>query len=807
MLNVSKDRTASFIHEEVTRELHIDDLITPKSEFGSKELSKKMRHLNFGPNIEHINVWNKDRTVLWSDEESLIGQRYPDNNELKKASGGEIVSEIINRQEFKEKYAFEGNYERILELYIPIRFEPDGDIDIIFEIYQNLHSVDADISYHSKIIWTSTLTGITALLFLLFWLFKGATRRIESQHGEISQAKEDWEETFNTISEAITIHDKDFNIVRANRASEELLGLSSLTITRQKCYESYHGTDCPPEGCPSCQVLKTGLPASSEVFEPKLNKYIEIKAFPRLDSSNQLIGLVHVVRDITERKQMEEALKKASGDWRITFDSTEDMMLMLDNNFNIIKVNQATTHFLERPFADILGKNYFDLFVDMDVSLNMHPLEKMKQSKKHEESEIYFFNKDMWVLVSADPIINDKGDVIGSVHIIRDITEQKEIHTQLLQVQKMDSIGRLAGGVAHDFNNLLSSIIGFTELELLKIPDNSPSGENLRIVKEAADTASALTRQLLAFSRKQVLTMKPVNLNSIIENMAKMLGRVIREDVVLELHTDALIKTIMADVVQIEQILMNLTINARDAMPNGGTLIIETSNIELDSAYIMNHENINTGSYVLLSVTDTGIGMSRKIQKEIFEPFFTTKRKGQGTGLGLSTVYGIVKQHSGYIYVYSEVGKGTTFKVYLPVSNEDKQKSEKIVHEPLAHGTETVLVVDDDPQIRRLVQAVLKPLGYVVLEASCGKDALKLDDTYEKPIDVLLTDVIMPEMSGKEFADTFQARHPEAKVIFMSGYTDDVIAHHGILDSGVTLLEKPLSHSKLANKLREVLDK
>lgn len=326
------------------------------------------------------------------------------------------------------------------------------------------------------------------------------------------------------------------------------------------------------------------------------------------------------------------------------------------------------------------------------------------------------------------------------------------------------------------------------------------------MVKEAADKAATLTQQLLAFSRKQVLKVGAVNLNRIIENMAKMLGRVIREDVVLELHTDSLIKNIMADSVQIEQILMNLTINARDAMPNGGKVIIETSDIELEGEYLVSHENVKTGSYVVLSVSDTGIGMSREVQEKIFEPFFTTKGIGKGTGLGLSTVYGIVKQHNGYIYVYSEVGRGTTFKVYLPVSSEDMQDREKMVHKPLVRGTETVMVVDDDPQIRRLVQAVLKPLGYLILEASSGEDALKIDDTYEKPIDVLLTDVIMPKMSGKELAHIFHARHPEAKVIFMSGYTDDVIAHHGVLNSGVTLLEKPISPIKLANKLREVID-
>ncbi len=354
-------------------------------------------------------------------------------------------------------------------------------------------------------------------------------------------------------------------------------------------------------------------------------------------------------REIAERRLTEEALKKSSDEWRITFDSTKDMMLMLDDSFRVIRVNRAVPTFLDKSYGEIIQQNIIELFPKMDLQSDQHPLKKMEKSKKHEEAEIYYKDKDIWVLASADPIVNDSGDMTGSVHIIRDITEQKNLHLQLLQAQKMESIGRLAGGVAHDFNNLLSAIIGYTELTLLKLPAESPLRDYLLTVKTAGEKAAELTHRLLAFSRKQVLQMQAFNLNTNLESMVKMMSRMVREDISIELHPDSSIPAIMADPVQIEQIMMNLIVNARDAMPTGGKLIIETASAYLDKDFIIRHENVERGPYVLLTVSDTGIGMSKKLQERIFEPFYTTKGMGEGTGLGLATVYGIVKQHNGYI--------------------------------------------------------------------------------------------------------------------------------------------------------------
>jgi signal transduction histidine kinase len=686
MLAISKEQTALFVQAEVTRELQIDDLITPKTGTEYKKYFKIMKHLNFGPNIEQVTIWNKDQTVLWSDEESLVGQHFPGNNELKKAFGGEITSKIIKRQQLHEKYKIKRKFERILELYIPIRFEPDGDIDVVFEIYQNFESV------YAKIIWTSTFSGITVLVILLLGLVKRASRRIEIQHREIRQSKEEWEETFNTINEAITIHDKDFNIVRSNRASEELLGLPLLTITRQKCYESYHGTDCPPEGCPSCQVLKTGKPTSIEIFEPKLNKYIEIKALPRLDAGNHLIGLVHVVRDITDRKKAEK--------------------------------------------------------------------------------------------------------------------EQQKLQSQLIQAQKMESIGTLAGGIAHDFNNILNVIIGFSSLIEMNMREDDPLRTNLKEIFSASERATHLTQSLLSFSRKQIMVPKYVNLNEIVNGVKKMLARIISEDIELMTRLTEEELTVMADSVQIEQVLINLATNARDVMPDGGSLTIETELVELDDNYIKMHGFGKIGKYVLISISDTGFGIDEATKTKIFEPFFTTKELGKGTGLGLSMVYGIIKQHNGYINVYSEPGEGTTFRIYLPVIKAVSEKMQPSSgHVPVQGGTETILVAEDDRALRRLSKDILEKNGYTVVEAVDGDDAISKFRENTKDIQLLLLDVIMPKKNGKDVYEEIKKIRSDIKALFLSGYTSDHIQRKRVLEEGINFIFKPVSVNDLLRKVREVLDK
>jgi signal transduction histidine kinase len=384
--------------------------------------------------------------------------------------------------------------------------------------------------------------------------------------------------------------------------------------------------------------------------------------------------------------------------------------------------------------------------------------------------------------------------------------EQKKLQAELLHAQKMEIVGRLAGGVAHDFNNMLSAIIGYAELALYMLEDDNPVKEYVSNVKEAGIKAEGVVRQLLAFSRKQVLEMKVVHLNELVKSMTNMLARLIGEDIAIELETKAPTRSVMVDPIQIEQILMNLAVNSRDVMPDGGRFVIAVSDLEIIETITDRLPGIVPGSYVLLRVTDTGEGMEPEVLEKVFEPFFTTKKVGKGTGLGLATVYGIVKQHNGYIYAESKVGKGTTFEVYLPVTLEALEKTGAEEPPTMPKGTETVLVAEDDQATRKLVCNTLQPLGYKLLDASSGTEALEMSNSFGGEIDLLLTDVIMPGFNGRELAKKMLAARPGIKVIYMSGYTDDIIAGHGVLDPGMSFLQKPLSPTVLANELREVLD-
>ncbi len=384
--------------------------------------------------------------------------------------------------------------------------------------------------------------------------------------------------------------------------------------------------------------------------------------------------------------------------------------------------------------------------------------------------------------------------------------ERKLLQAQLLQAQKMESIGRLAGGVAHDFNNILTAILSYAELSLMKLPEHDPLRGHLISIQEASEKAATLTHQLLAFSRRQVLEMKVVDLNDVIRGLAKMLTRMIGEDMPLELRTGATASFVRADEGQIEQVLMNLAVNARDAMPSGGRLVIETADANPDDAVLKAQGVADPGQYVMLSVTDSGAGMSAEVRERIFEPFFTTKELGRGTGLGLATVYGIVKQHGGHIIVDSEPGKGTIFRILLPLTAGPGPQQAAEPSGPLPEGTETLLVVEDDELVRGLIDEVLAPLGYRVLTTASGDEALKTSDSFPGHVDLLLTDVVMPGMNGRQLAEIMRTRRPGIKVLFMSGYTQDALSTQGILEPGVALIHKPLRAGTLARQIRQVLD-
>jgi PAS domain S-box-containing protein len=416
--------------------------------------------------------------------------------------------------------------------------------------------------------------------------------------------------------------------------------------------------------------------------------------------------------------------------------------------------------------------------------------------------------KTIW-LQDIVRVVRDGGGKIRQLRgVMVDITEHQQLEEEFRQAQKMEAVGRLAGGVAHDFNNLLTIISGYAQLAQDIVAREAPIRSYIDEILKAGDRASALVRRLLGFTRRQALDPQAVDLNSVVKSTEKMIRRLIGEDIDVLTELASGLGVVRSDSAQLEQVIMNLAINARDAMPNGGKLIIETANIELDQNYAQTHLAVSPGPYVLLAVSDTGSGMDAHTRAHIFEPFFTTKEKGKGTGLGLATVYGIVKQSGGNIWVYSERGHGTTFKIYLP-----RVTSPPVVPEPVVvstsppQGSETILLVEDEESIRSLVLSILQAHGYTVLEAGGPLDALEISKNFEKPIHLLFTDVVMPQMSGREMAEQISAVRPDTKVLYMSGYTDQAIAHHGVLAPGVPFLQKPFTPEALAQKVREVLDK
>lgn len=517
-------------------------------------------------------------------------------------------------------------------------------------------------------------------------------------------------------------------------------------------------------------------------------------------------GIAH---DVTERKMAEKALVTNEKRFRALIENSADLIVVLDADATVSYSSPSLFRILGYRAEEWLGKNIFDFIHPEDAKAAAEALQKgIQHTDTGLPMQLRVRHKDdTWRLMEATDTNLLEDEAVGGIVInARDITESKQLEEQLRHAQKMDAIGRLAGGIAHDFNNLLTAIIGYSQFALSTADGTNPLRRFLEEIEKAGVRAASLTNQLLAFSRRQVLMPRVLELNNIVADMRKMLRRLIGEDITLVANLGEGLGMIKADPGQIEQVIVNLAVNARDAMPNGGTLVIETVNVELGDNYIASHLDVLPGRYVMLAVSDTGTGMSRETLARLFEPFFTTKEQGKGTGLGLSTVYGIVKQSGGDIWVYSEPDRGTTFKVYLPRVDEPLEAAE--AGEGLItprEGWETVLLAEDDTAVRTLAREVLEQNGYTVLEASDGELALSTGENYQGQIHLMITDVVMPQISGSELIRRVRAVRPDIKVLCMSGYTDDAIARHGLLESGVAFIQKPFSPGKLIRMVREVL--
>jgi PAS domain S-box-containing protein len=488
----------------------------------------------------------------------------------------------------------------------------------------------------------------------------------------------------------------------------------------------------------------------------------------------------------------------------------EKMPAILWNTDTELRFTSAVGAGLE-PFGlrsnELVGKTLFEYFQTRDPEFPSIAAHRRALNGESVTYELRWLNR---VLEShVQPLKGNEGELIGVIGVALDITDRKHLADQLRQAQKMQAVGELAGGVAHDFNNLLMVVKGHAEMLMDRLPPASPQRLNVEQIQTAAERAASLTRQLLAFSRKQVLQPRVLDLNEVVGGMIKMVSRVIDENIELAFLPGAKLGNVKADPSQIEQVVLNLVVNARDAMPTGGRLTIETSSVEIDKNYTAQHAvvDLEPGPYVMLTVADTGCGMDAQTQARIFEPFFTTKEAGKGTGLGLATVYGVVKQSGGYIWVYSELGHGTTFKLYLPkvAAAAESPHAEKTLYAP-ASGTETILFVEDEQGVRELVRDYLTACGYSVLEASDGVQALEIAAMHPGVIQLLITDVVMPRLSGRQLATQISSARRNLKVLYISGYTDDSVFRHGVLEGGMEFLQKPFNLKALAQKIREILD-
>jgi PAS domain S-box-containing protein len=479
-------------------------------------------------------------------------------------------------------------------------------------------------------------------------------------------------------------------------------------------------------------------------------------------------------------------------------------------------MNDFTTELTGYGRDELIGKNLLVFIAPDDHERALHNMVMMLEGRQT-ANEYTVLKKDgasLYFEMGGDVLRDEDGKPFGRVYVCRDITprrlaekERAKLQEQLVQSQKMESVGRLAGGVAHDFNNMLSIIIGNAEMALQDLDRSNPMCTVMKDILNAGERSADLTRQLLAFARKQTIAPRILDLNQIVTNMLKMLQRLIGEDIHLVWMPGQLLWAVNADPSQVDQILANLVVNARDAIEDAGKITIETANVVYDEVYCKGRADCLPGEYVLLAVSDNGMGIGKEILSSIFEPFFTTKKSGEGTGLGLATVYGIVRQNGGFINVYSEPGKGTTFRIYLPRCLDDSALNEQGKDETrIKGGTETVLVVEDEAAVLNLTRDMIEKLGYCVLAARRADEAMALALDHDGRIDLLLTDVVMPEMNGKELARKITSIRPDLKCLYMSGYTANVIAHHGILDKGVRFIAKPFSVRDLAARLREALD-
>lgn len=626
----------------------------------------------------------------------------------------------------------------------------------------------------------------------------------------LTKTLNEYENIMNTIPEIICLLNLNGNLKKWNRKGEIATGFSAEELMGKNVLDFFPEEENAIISETIQEVFKKGygdveghLLCKNGTLIPYRWTGVTLK-----DEDGKVIGIIGVGRDITERKKAEEFIKNI-------FESISAGLVVIDLDYRVVTANRAYYEHAGMTLEDIIGKHCYELThhrdkpcyeADEDCAVK-HTFET---GGFHTEIHKHYDREGgglLYVEIRSYPMKDSSGKVISAIEIVSDITEKKKLEDQLRHAQKMETVGTLAGGIAHDFNNILTAIIGYEHILQMEMRKDDPSKVYIDRVLALAERAANLTQGLLAFSRKQVIDLRPVSLNKIIKRLEEILLRVIGEDIEFETMLTDEELAVMADSGQIEQVLMNLCTNARDAMPEGGQLKIKTEPIELGNEFINTHGYGKPGMFARIVVTDTGHGMDEETIKRIFEPFFTTKEVGKGTGLGLAIAYGTIKQHNGYINVYSTPGGGTTFTIYLPLIKTEVEETGLTELAIPAGGTETVLIAEDDAEVRKLTKSILTGFGYAVIEAVDGEDAINKFMENKDRIQLLLLDIMMPKKSGKVVYEEIRNIRPDVKALFTSGYAIDIIQKIGILEEGLNFVLKPISPKELLRKVREVLDK
>ncbi len=643
-----------------------------------------------------------------------------------------------------------------------------------------------------------------------------------TERKEMEEALQKNEERYRRITEAIT--DYIYTVRVENRRpvetrhSEACVAVTGFT-SREFAEDPYlwikmvseEDHDLVREQAEEVLSGKTPDPIEHRIIRKNGSmRWVESAVVPHYDMNGTLISYDGIVRDITERRIAEEALLASEKKCRDLLENIQLIAVLLDLKGNITFCNDYFLRLTGWSRDEALNRNWFDMFLPEDVKgygKSVFRANITRGTILHNENPIITRQGVLRQIVWDIAVLHDSdGNVTGTAGIGIDVTEHRMLEEQLRQAQKMEAIGHLAGGIAHDFNNILSAIVGYAHLTLMKMKDNDPLRINIEHILASSGRAASLIQSLLAFSRKQIILLKLVDINEILYDIKTILCRIIGEDI--DFKTDTAVKRLIvkADKSQIEQALMNLATNARDAMPHGGTLTISAEEVEINGRFIQMHQFGEPGRYAVITVADTGVGMDEKTKKNIFEPFFTTKEVGKGTGLGLAMVYGTIKQHNGYINVYSEPGKGTTFKIYLPLEGPGEQPAEKKGASTVSAGTETILLVEDEEIVRAIMRSLLEESGYTVLEATDGEDGLRLFKENRGKINLVLSDIIMPKMQGREMYEEIKKIAPDIKILFISGYPADFIDQKSFSEKGKNIIDKPVIPDELLRKIREVLD-